>query len=162
LRPSASRATQATGQDAAVLVEAISGWIGSEGRPFGLLGDGGRLSGLDAEAADERPAAVEAVPALEATETILLAEDDEAVRGIAVLALSRAGYEVLAAFFTSSAIRASTAAVSFVTAKETGHISPSSRLASGWNSKVAYLTLNFEAGLKKQITLPSLAYAGIP
>ena len=42
-----------------------------------------------------------------------------------------------AAFFTSSAIRASTPAVSFVTAKETGHISPSSRLASGWNSNDA-------------------------
>lgn len=44
-----ARETQATGQDAAVLVETITGWIGSEGRPFGLLGDGSRLSGLDAE-----------------------------------------------------------------------------------------------------------------
>ena len=42
-----------------------------------------------------------------------------------------------APFFTSSAMRASTRAVSFPTAKETGHISPSSSLASGWNSKVA-------------------------
>jgi hypothetical protein len=42
-----------------------------------------------------------------------------------------------AAFFTKSAIRASTPAVSFMTAKETGHISPSSRLASGWNSNDA-------------------------
>jgi hypothetical protein len=31
------------------LVDALTGWIGTEGEPFGLLGDGGRLSGLDAE-----------------------------------------------------------------------------------------------------------------
>jgi len=45
----------------------------------------------------------------------------------------------------------------FATAKDTGHMSPSSRRASGWNSNVAYRTLNFEAALKKQMTLPSLA-----
>jgi hypothetical protein len=43
------RATQATGKDAVVMVDAMTGWIGTEGKPFGLLGDGGRLSGLDAE-----------------------------------------------------------------------------------------------------------------
>ena len=43
------RDTQATGRDARALVEALAGWIGTEGQPFGLLGDGGRLSGLDAE-----------------------------------------------------------------------------------------------------------------
>ena len=41
-----------------------------------------------------------------------------------------------AAFFTSSAIRFSTAGVSFVTANATGHMSPSSSLASGWKPKV--------------------------
>lgn len=43
------RDTRATGKDAVVLVDALTGWIGTEGRPFGLLGDGGKLSGLDAE-----------------------------------------------------------------------------------------------------------------
>ncbi|MEX0625369.1 MAG: hypothetical protein WD402_02365 [Chloroflexota bacterium] len=41
--------THATGRDAAVMVDAMTGWIGTEGEPFGLLGDGGNLSGLDAE-----------------------------------------------------------------------------------------------------------------
>lgn len=43
------RDTQATGKDAVVLVDAVAGWIGTDGRPFGLLGNGGKLSGLDAE-----------------------------------------------------------------------------------------------------------------
>jgi hypothetical protein len=43
------RETQATGRDAVVLVDALTGWIGTENRPFGLLGNGGKLSGLDAE-----------------------------------------------------------------------------------------------------------------
>jgi hypothetical protein len=43
------RETHATGRDARVLVETLTGWIGAERKPFGLLGDGGRLSGLDAE-----------------------------------------------------------------------------------------------------------------
>lgn len=41
--------TTATGADAIILVDALAAWIGSKGEPFGLLGDGGRLSGLDAE-----------------------------------------------------------------------------------------------------------------
>jgi hypothetical protein len=40
--------TKATGKDAALLVEALTRWIGIERRPFGLLGDGGKLSGVDA------------------------------------------------------------------------------------------------------------------
>jgi hypothetical protein len=44
-----TRQTQATGRDAVVLVDVLTGWIGTEGQPFGLLGDGGKLSGLDAE-----------------------------------------------------------------------------------------------------------------
>ena len=40
------------------------------------------------------------------------------------------------AFLTSSAIRASTFGVSFVTAKAFAHISPSSSFASGWKPKV--------------------------
>src|SRR6516165_11043121 len=41
-------------------------------------------------------------------------------------------------------------------------MAPSSRFASCWKPKVAYLVLNFAALWKKQTTLPSLAYAGIP
>src|SRR5215218_7352641 len=41
-------------------------------------------------------------------------------------------------------------------------MTPSSRWASSLKPNVAYLELNFCAGWKKQITLPSLAYAGIP
>jgi hypothetical protein len=44
-----SRETTTTGADAIVLVDALSGWIGTTGKPFGLLGDGGRLRGVDAE-----------------------------------------------------------------------------------------------------------------
>src|SRR4029453_5860174 len=41
-------------------------------------------------------------------------------------------------------------------------MAPSSRLAASSNPNVAYLESNFPALLKKQTTLPSLAYAGIP
>lgn len=44
-----TRDTQATGKDAVVLVDALRVWIGTDGKPFGLLGDGARLSGVDAE-----------------------------------------------------------------------------------------------------------------
>ena len=41
-------------------------------------------------------------------------------------------------------------------------MSPSSRLAASWKPSVAYLDLNFCPLWKKQTTLPSLAYAGMP
>lgn len=41
--------TTPTGPDAVVLVDALSRWVGDAGRPFGLLGDGARLRGVDAE-----------------------------------------------------------------------------------------------------------------
>src|SRR3989442_5835645 len=41
-------------------------------------------------------------------------------------------------------------------------MAPSSRFALSVKPKVAYLVLNFCALWKKQTTLPSLAYAGIP
>src|SRR3990170_887923 len=68
----------------------------------------------------------------------------------------------LTAFFTSAPIFASSAAVNSFSAKEVGHMAPSSRFASSLKPNVAYLDLNFCALWKKQTTLPSLAYAGIP
>lgn len=44
-----TRESHVTGKDALVLVEALTRWIGTEGETFGLLGDGGKLSGVDAE-----------------------------------------------------------------------------------------------------------------
>lgn len=44
-----ARETTTTGPDATALVDALSRWIGADGRPFGLLGDGGKLRGVDAE-----------------------------------------------------------------------------------------------------------------
>jgi len=41
--------TRATGPDAEALVSALTVWIGSEGKPFGLLGDGSKLGAVDAE-----------------------------------------------------------------------------------------------------------------
>src|SRR5438477_2974557 len=66
------------------------------------------------------------------------------------------------AFFTSSAILASSVAVYPFNAKAVGHMAPSSRFALSLKPSVAYLVLNFCAVWKKQTTLPSLAYAGIP
>src|SRR5438094_10474806 len=66
------------------------------------------------------------------------------------------------AFFTSAAILSSSAAVNPFSAKEVGHMAPSSRFALSLKPSVAYLVLNFCALWKKQTTLPSLAYAGIP
>src|SRR6266516_1667326 len=68
----------------------------------------------------------------------------------------------LAALLTSLPIFSSTAAVSLFRAKEVGQMSPSSRFAASWKPNVAYLDLNFCPLWKKQTTLPSLAYAGIP
>jgi hypothetical protein len=63
----------------------------------------------------------------------------------------------LTAFFTSAAIRSSSAGVSFVRNQLVGHMVPASRLAAWSNPNVAYRSLYFEAALKKQMTLPSLA-----
>src|SRR5215204_1002607 len=68
----------------------------------------------------------------------------------------------LTALFTSALIFASSVAVNSFSAKEVGHMAPSSRFASSLKLNVAYLVLNFCALWKKQTTLPSLAYAGIP
>ena len=66
----------------------------------------------------------------------------------------------LTAFFTSAAILFSSAAVSFFSANDVGHMASSSRFASSLKPNVAYLALNLSAAWKKQTTLPSLAYAG--
>src|SRR5437667_2168127 len=68
----------------------------------------------------------------------------------------------LTAFFTSAPILASSAAVNCFNAKAVGHRAPSSRFALSLKPNVAYLVLNFFAHWKKQTTLSSLAYAGIP
>ena len=68
----------------------------------------------------------------------------------------------LTARFTSATILASSAAVSSFSAKDVGHMAPSSRFALSLKPSVAYLALNFCALWKKQTTLPPLAYAGIP
>jgi hypothetical protein len=54
----------------------------------------------------------------------------------------------LTAFFTSAPILASSAAVSSVSAKEVGHMVPSSRFAVSLKPNVAYLELNFDAAVK--------------
>src|SRR5438128_8403994 len=51
----------------------------------------------------------------------------------------------LTAFFTSAPILASSAAVSFVSAKATGHMEPSSSFALSLKPNIAYLSLNFSA-----------------
>src|SRR5256712_10191097 len=68
----------------------------------------------------------------------------------------------LTALFTSAAILASSVAVNPFSAKAVGHMTLSSRFALSLKPNVAYLVLNFCALWKKQTTLPSLAYAGIP
>src|SRR6266545_3455222 len=68
----------------------------------------------------------------------------------------------LTAFFTSAPILASSPVVNSFSAKEVGHMAPSSRFALSLKPNVAYLVLNFCAPWKKQTTLPSFAYAGIP
>src|SRR6185369_14576320 len=66
------------------------------------------------------------------------------------------------ASLTRAPMRCSSAAVRRVNANEVGHIAPSSRFASSLKPNVEYLDLNLCALWKKQRTLPSLAYAGIP
>ncbi len=56
------------------------------------------------DAADAPTEAVEAAPSIGGGETILLAEDDESVRALATVALSRAGYRVHAAGSGQSAL----------------------------------------------------------
>src|SRR5262245_66689289 len=68
----------------------------------------------------------------------------------------------LTAFFTSALIFASSMAVNCFSANAVGHMAPSSRSAVSLKPNVAYLDLNFSAPWKKQMTFPSLAYAGIP
>src|SRR6266567_3465621 len=77
-------------------------------------------------------------------------------------AVGRALSPQLAAFLTSLPIVFSTSAVNFFRAKDVGQMSPSSRFAAGTKPNVAYLDLNFCAAWKKQMILPSFAYAGIP
>src|SRR5207245_1298205 len=79
-------------------------------------------------------------------------------RGLLQIAIS----PQLTAFFTSALILVSSAAVNSFSANATGHRAPSSRFAASLKPSVAYLVLNFCASWKKQTTLPSLAYAGIP
>lgn len=43
------RDTHGSGTDAQVLVTALEDWIGAGSGPFGVLGDGGRLSSMDAD-----------------------------------------------------------------------------------------------------------------
>jgi hypothetical protein len=43
------RESHAWGKAAILLVEALTRWIGTDGRTFGLLGNGDKLSGVDAE-----------------------------------------------------------------------------------------------------------------
>src|SRR4029077_11078539 len=83
---------------------------------------------------------------------------EEDARSVAIGLLS----PQLTAFFTSAPILASSAAVNSFSAKAVGHMAPSSRFASCRKPNVAYLVLNFCALWKKQTTLSSLAYAGIP
>jgi hypothetical protein len=44
-----TREAHPSGKEAVALVEALTRWIGTDGRTFGLLGDGEKLSGVDAE-----------------------------------------------------------------------------------------------------------------
>lgn len=41
--------TSARGPEAAAMVDAMKGWVGTGGAPFALLGDGGKLKSVDAE-----------------------------------------------------------------------------------------------------------------
>lgn len=43
------RETRATGKDAVALVDTLERWVGTDSKPFALLGDGSKLAGVDAE-----------------------------------------------------------------------------------------------------------------
>src|SRR5574341_1323404 len=99
---------------------------------------------------------------------LVFSKEDEIVGFVGATEAPRAGPSgelspQLTAFFTSAPILSSSAAVNSFSAKEVGHMAPSSRFATSLKPNVAYLVLNFDAAVKKQTTLPSLlAYAGIP
>jgi hypothetical protein len=72
-----------------------------------------------------------------------VASDDRAPE---LLVVRHAGNRAqLTAFFTSAPILASSPPVNFFSAKEVGHMAPSSRFASSLKPKVAYLELNLSA-----------------
>src|SRR5688500_9247109 len=74
---------------------------------------------------------------------VMTAEDAwERWGSILVVGLS-SGWAQLTAFFTSAPILASSAAVNSFSAKEVGHMVPSSMFASSLKPNVAYLELNF-------------------
>ena len=68
----------------------------------------------------------------------------------------------LTAVLTSAAVLSSTSAVNLFTAKEVGHMSPSSRFAAGTKPNVAYLDLSLCALWKKQNDLAVLGVSGHP
>jgi hypothetical protein len=86
-------------------------------------------------------------------------EAGDAVQGVSALADA---HPRLTALFTSAPILASSATTSSLSAKQIGQIAPSSRFAESLKPNVMYLSLKRCALRKKQTTLPSLAYAGIP
>ncbi len=93
---------------------------------------------------------------------LVFSKEDEIVGFVGTTEVPRAGPngEISpqpTAFFTSAPILASSAAVNSFSAKEVGHMAPSSRFASSLKPNVAYLDVNFCALWKKQTTLPSLA-----
>ena len=66
------------------------------------------------------------------------------------------------AFFTSAPIFASSAAVNSFSAKEAGHMAPSSRFASSLKPSVAYLELNFSRALEEADDLAVPGVRGHP
>ena len=98
--------------------------------------------GFDAGARDEP-----VTPLLRGCASISLTSDVPSTKAVAGVARSRSGGQ-LTAFFTSPAIFASSAGVNSFSAKEVGHMLPSSRFAVALKPNVAYLSLNFDAAVK--------------